>query len=272
MPEPLVNDAAREDASGDDRLGPTVILPPVESAATAQAGSIGPGLAPAGWFGKLPMLGDFASRRLPEAFIRPWDDWLQPSLAATRQAIGERWLDLYLTFPVWRFVVPAGLLGDVGWVGVFLPSVDRVGRCFPLTICEPVARDMLEAAGLACIDAHLSPLAEAGIDALDAGTVDLLEQRLATLAQLQADATRTPGRTVALEAWLPARHRISQGHCETESAWPLQDPIAATLSAAASRFVIATLGNRVLWWSRGALRLEPYPFSGGLLGNLIGTD
>ena len=56
-----------------------------------------------GWFGKLPHLGDFASRRLPPSFVRPWDRWLQRGLASARSELGERWLDLYLVAPILRF-------------------------------------------------------------------------------------------------------------------------------------------------------------------------
>ena len=234
--------------------------------------------ATAGWFGKLPMLGDFASRRLPDAFIKPWDEWLQASLMTCKETTGERWLDLYLTFPVWRFVVSAGLIGDSCWIGVLLPSVDRVGRCFPLTICEAVSRHSLEDSGLIVIDRHLSALAEVGIEALDASAVDFLEQRLATLEPLEPDA---PCAMIALEAWLPAQLQDpGQGRLPAKqgAAWPLHGSMPAVLSAAASRFVVAALAGRVLWWSpagsdkgSGALLLEPYPFSGRLLGNLIGT-
>jgi hypothetical protein len=31
--------------------------------------------APAGWYGKLACLGDFASRRLSREFIERWDGW-----------------------------------------------------------------------------------------------------------------------------------------------------------------------------------------------------
>jgi type VI secretion system protein ImpM len=87
-----------------------------------------------GWFGKLPALGDFASRRLPESFLAPWDHWLQQALVASREALGERWLDIYLNAPIRRFWIAPGLLGQGGWAGVLTPSVDRVGRHFPLTI------------------------------------------------------------------------------------------------------------------------------------------
>ncbi len=87
-----------------------------------------------GWYGKLPHLGDFASRRLPGEFIRTWDVWLQEVLQATRASLGEAWLDCYLTMPIWRFVLLPGLVGPSGWAGVLMPSVDRVGRQFPLTL------------------------------------------------------------------------------------------------------------------------------------------
>jgi type VI secretion system protein ImpM len=87
-----------------------------------------------GWYGKLPSLGDFASRRLEGDFIPVWDAWLQEVLQATRNISSEGWLDSYLTMPIWRFVLLPGLIGSNGWAGVLMPSVDRVGRQFPLTL------------------------------------------------------------------------------------------------------------------------------------------
>jgi type VI secretion system protein ImpM len=94
-----------------------------------------------GWYGKLPGLGDFASRRLPEGFIRRWDAWLQQSLAATRAQFGSAWADAYLTMPIWRFVLAPGLMDPQGWAGVLMPSVDRVGRQFPLTLAMGLASE-----------------------------------------------------------------------------------------------------------------------------------
>ena len=258
----------------EDSLEATVILPTPAGAIEKTGQTVAPG-----WFGKLPFLGDFASRRLPDSFIKPWDEWLQPGLAAARDAMGERWLDLYLTFPVWRFVIPAGLLGDANWIGVLLPSVDRVGRCFPLTICEPVQRSLLEDSGLIGIDARLETLANVGVQALDADSVEFLEQHLVALDGLYAAAPAPAGavpRPIPLEAWLQ-RQRASTD--PLPAAWPLAAPVNAMLADAASRFVVATLRDRALWWSPadgtgsgGALRLEPFPFSGRLLGRLIGTS
>ena len=94
----------------------------------------------AGIFGKLPWLGDFVTRRLPRSFVEPWDSWLQAGMAAAREALGETWLDSFLTAPVWRFLLPAGSAGPAA-AGVLMPSVDRVGRYFPLTLAVTLDSD-----------------------------------------------------------------------------------------------------------------------------------
>jgi type VI secretion system protein ImpM len=91
-----------------------------------------------GWYGKIPGLGDFASRRVPDEFVRPWDSWLQEMLQASKDMVGEAWLDHYLVMPIWRFMLFPGLLGPSGWAGLLMPSVDRVGRHFPLTLAVPL--------------------------------------------------------------------------------------------------------------------------------------
>jgi type VI secretion system protein ImpM len=91
-----------------------------------------------GWYGKMPSLGDFASRRVPDEFVRPWDAWLQRMLEGTRQLVGESWLERYLVMPMWRFVLLPGLLEPSGWTGLLMPSVDRVGRHFPMTLAVPL--------------------------------------------------------------------------------------------------------------------------------------
>jgi len=91
-----------------------------------------------GWYGKLPALGDFASRRLPPLFVEPWDRWLATGLASWRQS-DEAWLEAFLAAPIWRFALGAGVPFEQspGYAGVLMPSVDRVGRYFPLTVVRP---------------------------------------------------------------------------------------------------------------------------------------
>ena len=102
-----------------------------------------------GFFGKVPQVGDFVSRRLPPSFVKPWDIWLQEGLADSRKRLDASWQRLYLTGPVWRFVLGPGTCSDFGVAGILVPSVDRVGRNFPLTIAvlaqNPLLHLMLRA-------------------------------------------------------------------------------------------------------------------------------
>lgn len=57
---------------------------------------------------------------------------------ASREALGDQWLEHYLVAPVWRFALAPGLLSGEGWLGLWLPSVDRVGRYFPFSVLAPL--------------------------------------------------------------------------------------------------------------------------------------
>ena len=94
-----------------------------------------------GFHGKLPSCGDFVRDGLPQSFTEPWEAWLQSCLASGRRSLGADWTMCWLAAPVWRFVLPAGLCGPLAAVGTWVPSVDRVGRDFPLTVAA-VAADL----------------------------------------------------------------------------------------------------------------------------------
>ena len=97
-----------------------------------------------GYFGKVSTLGDFVSRGLPDGLVAAWDAWLQQCIHASQQQLGDQWLDHYLTSPVWRFAISPGVLGPEGLGGVMMPSVDRVGRYFPLMIAAVGAPPLLD--------------------------------------------------------------------------------------------------------------------------------
>ena len=94
-----------------------------------------------GLYGKLPAHGDFVSRNLPPAFINYWDEWLQRFIASSQEQLGEEWLTIYLTSPIWRFVLSKGVVDDNKWAGIMLPSVDRVGRYFPISVAAKLPPD-----------------------------------------------------------------------------------------------------------------------------------
>lgn len=116
--------------------------------------------APAGLFGKLPNHRDFVRRALPDAFVAPWDAWLSAALADSRARLGEAWLASWLEAPVWRFALAPGVCGPRGAAGVLVPSVDAVGRHFPLTLAalteappDPGSSDWHDALEAIAIDA-----------------------------------------------------------------------------------------------------------------------
>jgi type VI secretion system protein ImpM len=89
-----------------------------------------------GWFGKIPSLGDFASRRLPLSFVKPWDEWLSTELSDARCALAQEWAEIYARAPISCFSLQPRTVDDHAWFGIVVPSYDRVGRQFPLTIAR----------------------------------------------------------------------------------------------------------------------------------------
>ncbi|MER8643409.1 type VI secretion system-associated protein TagF [Mesorhizobium sp. M1252] len=80
-----------------------------------------------GFFGKIPVTGDFVAANLPRTFIDRWDRWMSMELRE-RPDGGE------LDPRVWRFRVPAGIFCDQPCSGAWRMSEDRVGRRYPFVV------------------------------------------------------------------------------------------------------------------------------------------
>jgi len=91
-----------------------------------------------GFHGKLPARGDFVGAGLPRRFVDCWDEWMRQGIAASREALGEGWVAAWLEAAIWRFALAPGICGPDAAIGLWLPSVDRVGRHFPLTVAAVV--------------------------------------------------------------------------------------------------------------------------------------
>jgi type VI secretion system protein ImpM len=155
-----------------------------------------------GWYGKLPTLGDFASRRLEADFIEPWDLWLGDAMQVQRQALGDGWVEAYLDSPPWRFLLSPGVLPGVDptctFAGVLVPSVDRVGRYFPLTIAASLARVPGIAAEFEALLAWMHRLEDTALDALQGDwSIDDLEHALADLSPPTDEAAASSGDRLA---------------------------------------------------------------------------
>lgn len=86
-----------------------------------------------GLFGKLPAKRDFVEYSVDRALMEKWDPWLQQAVATSRELLGQGWLETYLQAPIWRFWLGPGICGRPV-IGALMPSVDGVGRYFPLSL------------------------------------------------------------------------------------------------------------------------------------------
>lgn len=164
-----------------------------------------------GWHGKLPVAGDFLTRRLPAGFVDAWDGWLSAGLAALRQRDAQHWLEPYLASPAWRFAVTPGFLpgalGDMAWAGVMIPSVDRVGRYYPLTLAIRLSGPVQEPLAQAGLWSWLHRLEDLAVDAMqDDWAVEQLEAELLRLGppQTASEAAGLPGGTHAWTSFFAA--------------------------------------------------------------------
>lgn len=198
-----------------------------------------------GVHGKLPRHGDFVSRQLPQGFIVAWDTWLQRALATSQALLGSRWLDIYLTSPIWWFVLSAGVVDARVWAGLMLPSVDRVGRYYPLTLAQPFA------AGVSPPQlqiehsdwfGELERVALAGLQ--DGVTIDEFEQMLAQIQLPQGLMEVTPA---TWESGRPLAMFLQQ---------PGQNPVSS-LPLLQHSFLLQRFPGYSLWWTAGSERVSP---------------
>jgi type VI secretion system protein ImpM len=122
-------------------------------------------VAAPGIFGKLPARADFLTRGLAMSFTEPWHAWLVRGLLFAAEDLAARFEPAYMAAPVWRFIIPSGACGPVPAAGVMMPSVDAVGRRFPLTLAAASA-SLGGPGALLAAAAWFDALEETGRDAL----------------------------------------------------------------------------------------------------------
>jgi type VI secretion system protein ImpM len=202
-----------------------------------------------GWYGKLPSHGDFLQRRASDGFIRVWDAWLQECIAKSREVLGEGWLQTYLTSPVWRFFLSDGVIGASSCAGVLLPSVDRVGRYFPLTIFAELPADLPSMAVAIHGREWLKTIEALALAALESEDFSIEEFDAALLASAEA-----LGR-------IEQYYGLDLGDDFPESARDWRVPMTSADRMAASLIdpLMHTLARRLrpltVWWTDGSERV-----------------
>lgn len=187
-----------------------------------------PSDARVGLYGKLPARGDFVRQNLPRDFVDAWDAWWQRGLSETQRRSQDEWREAWLEAPVWRFVLPCGLCGSNGVLGLWMPSVDKAGRYFPLTIAATAQEDWVPHAG--AMLSFLEAAEAAGRDALDQDLPpDRLMERIVG-AFIPGDATGPlPDLAVGQAAWWTEGGPRVAARIETAEALPEGDQFAVLI-------------------------------------------
>lgn len=180
-----------------------------------------------GYFGKVMSTGDFVSRNVDPNLRRGLDSWLAAAVEDSRKALGDEWLNTYLTSPVWHYLW-RNQFGQPGAIaGVLIPSSDSSNRWFPFTLFYQT-------------------------DDITPTAVNLMTVK-SLLDMLEAHALKT----------LDERHDMTGFHFELKDLaktialgsdrWPNAiDPESEAGVALHEMFYDVPIGARTVWWTDGS--------------------
>lgn len=217
--------------------------------------------SPVGLYGKLPAHGDFIERNLSREFVDAWDNWLQQSILSSQSQLNENWLNTYMISPIWRFALSPGCLDQHPWLGIILPSVDSVGRYFPLTLTAKLPPntplfhslqhhqdwfEQIETIALACLNEQ--PCIDEVMSVLAGHPLNIAQPKATSNAMQSTNQCSGINNTVdhhhqSLDDQ-GFTSRISDTHLFDESLSSLQDPLYESLianSVDASQLDVATV-------------------------------
>jgi type VI secretion system protein ImpM len=203
-----------------------------------------------GLYGKLPAKRDFVAVAAPRPFLNIWEPWMQGGISASRQSLGKDWQEAFLTAPIWRFWLGADLCGATV-IGAFMPSLDGIGRYFPLTL-------------FACADEGAA-IAPPELDPQDEW-FETAENFL--LSTLEPDATFEAA-SAQLERLPPPSDRAPPARSETMVALPQGVVAMARFRPLNELFESIRVADHVsayaaasFWWTIGGKGFEPLAMSG----------
>lgn len=189
-------------------------------------------------FGKLPAHGDFISRGLDDDTIEAADAAMAEAVTIAALHWDYRWDEIYVETPVWRFLAAPGVLGRDWTAGVFMASVDAVGRQFPLL------------AGFSAASLALISRGSALTAALDEA------EALARNALIEAHSVDT-----LLDAFEGASRHFNPSKDG--------DPGEAFAAAALTQAQSSSWSQDGLFWVAGSDAFEPVPVTGALNGQAL---
>ncbi|MBK8456219.1 MAG: type VI secretion system-associated protein TagF [Phyllobacteriaceae bacterium] len=191
-----------------------------------------------GLFGKYPAKRDFVTVNLPRGVLAPVENWLLAAVATSRDKLGGEWTDRFLVQPIWNFRIGRAIAG-VDCLGALAPSVDGVGRYFPLAIIAhsesgfPGFAENRQTDWFAAVHRRL-------VEALDDNAEPDPVRLVADLPEPQSAGAPPDAETIA------------GGRCARGD--PEADDFAARVSALETA---AANETRTAWWTRGSALVKP---------------
>ena len=203
-----------------------------------------PARAPIGVFGKLPAHGDFFRLNVAEPVAQALVAWLQ-------EAIGPVYQARLALAPAVRFLLRAPQ-AQAALVGVMVPSVDKVGRTFPLAVYAHVAPAAApEAFPPSRRSARASSTPRSRCSARPAaGDGPSLGAKVANLPPARRASSRPPARPLAAEADAEQAARSRPGCSPTRP----RSPLSHALTTLAARRARCAAGSRTAQRSRSISR------------------
>ncbi len=174
---------------------------------------------------------------------------MQNVIACSREQLGDAWLDVYLTSPIWRFALSPNLIGEQSWTGILMPSVDRVGRYFPFTIAAPVGPDLPLL--------QLIETADQWFERLDAIALATLQEEENMDLRVLEEQLVELGSPVSDSIVQPIKRQPRQPKLAMHSSVVSIDNLVAILPVLTTRLLSATLNAYGIWWTRGSDRITP---------------
>lgn len=195
-----------------------------------------------GFYGKLPDAGGFVQQHLCSAFVAAWDRHFQRAVETARHELGEQWCAAWERGEAWRFVLSPGVCGSSAWCGLTGPSVDCLGRGFPMVLAAPCVGEI---GNILRDAAWFDSLERVYLAARhDTVSVESFAAQVASLPRLRSGTT-----DVAAVLGVP------DGEGEEGRTSLPHGGAMVMLLADLWRQSAMQGGTRCLWWTRGASRM-----------------
>jgi type VI secretion system protein ImpM len=215
----------------------------------------------AGYYGKIPLAGDFVMRRTAHDTLSIWDNWLRQGLLAVKNAgVPTENVEQRQT-PMWNFVAPPSVCG-AQLIGLICESRDRVGRHYPFTLFESLE---LRTSGQFRLD-HVTPFFMRHAPIIRAlqlrqMSIDQLESALEGASDWQFPGLNSPSNVAESGDIFAVLGRV-----EDDDETTVAPPLGGLLPWPGMDLAEVMQGDTSYWWTNQTLGgpLRAFTHTGGL--------